>query len=393
MTFNHAEDDCSYPAEDDYAVVDEEDVAEASADASEFPDVPNGCDETGFDVVLGHSKAEAMLAGAIAADKIFPTWIFYGPLGVGKSTMAHKFAKCLLSGKMPIGGSLDISPDDPVHNLIRLRIHPDLFVLEQTDEFVSLDSIRDLMTKIRKMPTLSRWRVVILENASHLNKNIYNCLLKILEEPPRNTVIMMICTHIGSIPKTLLSRAAKISFRPIETTLVVRKLEEMGVANAARLAKLSGGSIGYAIYLSQNNGIAIYDQVLKIFGTQDSAARKKALAPLLEDNGANNNFVILLESILRMLKIYVDMLIGVEDLSSEEDLSALRWLVENARLGNARLCASEDGFGDLSPAYLGYAAEESKKTLEIIEMLSIGDRLMLHKSTLIAYVFEKFFGE
>ncbi|MDR2268236.1 MAG: hypothetical protein LBD81_02150, partial [Holosporaceae bacterium] len=126
--------------------------------------------------IQGHEKIEGVLARAIASGKIFPTWIFDGPFGVGKGTMARKFAKCLLADVIPSNLSLDVPEENPVHRLVQQRIHPDFFVLEQRDEAVSLDEVRELMVKIWKTPALSSRKVLILENASGLNKNIYNSL-------------------------------------------------------------------------------------------------------------------------------------------------------------------------------------------------------------------------
>jgi DNA polymerase-3 subunit delta' len=312
--------------------------------------------------ILGHEKAESVLVHAIKSGRIFPTWIFHGQFGVGKSSMAYRFAKRLLSNAEITSDSLNIPENDPVHKLVSLRTHPDLITLEQKDS-VSIDETRNLLTKIWMKSSLSQWRVVILENASNLNKNIYNSLLKVLEEPPQVTVIILICTHLGTLPKTLLSRAAMLKFEPLEISTVTQVLQEMQIGNAENLAQLSGGSIGYALHLYQNNGIEIYDKLLQAFSSDSHSNILKYLV----DN--KTDFTIAKEGILRILQIYMDLLTGIEETNSKER-EVLRPKI--ARVTNIDA--------------------EMEKLSEIVRMLCKCETMMLDKSAVLLYVFEKFFN-
>ena len=304
--------------------------------------------------ILGHEKIEQELAHAIVSEKIFPTWIFCGPFGVGKASIAKKFAKCLLSGIVPMNNSLDISEDNSIHHLIDSRTHPDFFILEQSDDSISINETRELMQKIRKTPTLSKWRVVIIENASNLNKNIYNSMLKILEEPPKNTAIIMICQNTGNIPRTLLSRAYKINFNSLKDEQVEAVLKNMGIKEANELSKIANGSVGYAIYLKEHNGIEIFNALLEIFCSEE----KKSLQYII-DNGAVNNFRIIKESLLKIFRMYIEQLVGIADYGFKQPNNSVE--------------------------------KEMKKMLEIISMINKSDVLMLDKQSVVAYAFEKFF--
>ncbi|MDR1560766.1 MAG: AAA family ATPase [Holosporaceae bacterium] len=314
--------------------------------------------------LLGHGKNETLLAHHIVADKIFPTWIFKGPFGVGKASLAYKFAKRLLSDVAP-ADDLQINYDDHVGKLVDLRIHPDFFVLEQDD--ASIDDVRHLLARVRKTPALSKRRVVILENFSNLNRNIYNSLLKILEEPPEHAVFILICTNIGMIPKTLLSRAAKINFNPIDNSLVKKVLENMKIENAEDLARLSNGSVGYALYLCANDGIDIYNGILQNFSDGNY---KKALKNIITNNLCSN-FMIIKESILRILKIYADILNNVDDESCEREKLILQ---RNINLDN--VCVEK----------------EIKKISELISLINKTESMMLDKNAVVMCVFETFFA-
>jgi hypothetical protein len=316
---------------------------------------------------LGYEKEESVLIRALSSGKVFPTWIFYGPSGIGKASIAIKFAKCLLAGTVPSGNTLD-TDNVELSKTVDMRTHPDFFVLEQTEESVSIEDTRKLLMKVRKSPALSQRRVVLLENSSGLNKNIYNSLLKILEEPPRNTVMIMICDNIGTIPKTLLSRAAKIFFRPPNEASVKQILDNMNVPDSARLAQLSGGSVGYALRLSQNNGIEIYENILKGFYCDGSVYRKTL--KWIIDNNLCENFAIIKSSIFRILKIYADMLCGVVDEKFAEEIKILEPIVS---------------------AHREYADHEIEKIQEIIYMTELHNHLILDKNAVIVNAFERFF--
>ncbi|MDR2067740.1 MAG: AAA family ATPase [Holosporaceae bacterium] len=320
--------------------------------------------------IYGHEKVESLLVNAIRNGRIFPSWIFYGPFGVGKSTVAHKFAAHLLSEEIPEGERLDISADNPTLKLMSSGIHPDFFILKQSEESISLENTRNLFLKIRKAPALSRWRAVIVENASHLNMNIYNSLLKVLEDPPQQTAIIMICDSLGTIPKTLLSRAAKVSFFALDEAMVEKILEGMGLSEAKKLARLSNGSVGYALYMRENNGLAVYDSLLDGFSSA-GANYKKALKHILMNDWCNN-FKIIKNSILKILRTYANMLNGVIDENCEEEALALKSSI---------------------PLESEEIISETEKIHEIISMLNSCESMMLDKNSVLLWVFEKFFSE
>lgn len=320
-------------------------------------------------VIIGHEKVEEELGRSIVSGKVFPTWIFSGPFGVGKASIAKKFAKCLLSGFKPAMGALhplDIPEDNPIHRLVDQRTHPDFFILEQSDESVSINATRELMQKIHKKPTMSEWRVVIIENASNLNKNIYNSMLKVLEEPPKNTAIIMICQNTGNIPRTLLSRASKMVFGPLkdyQVESVLRKTGKVPEAEVAKIAKISNGSVGYALYLKENGGLEIFEKLVKAFREGD----KKPIQYLIENNLAGN-FRIIKESLLKIFQTYVRQISGIE-------------------IG----CKGDDGDVMFEVPRGIDVDRATKKILEIISMIDRTESLMLDKTAVLAYAFEKFF--
>ena len=300
-------------------------------------------------MILGHEKNESVLAKAITSNHVFPTWIFSGAYGIGKASIAYKFTGCLLSGHMPTNDKLDILNNDSTMKMIQNRTHPDFTVLEQTSESVSIDEIRNIFDKIYMTPTISKWRVIILENASSFNKNICNSLLKILEEPPQNTVIILICTTLGNLPKTLLSRAMKLHFSPLPIDIVENYLQSKNISNAKELASLSNGSIGLALKLNEKNGIETYHHLLNGFEKKDVQSAIK----FVKDNDVD--FEIVRECFLHIFHEY------------------LCEIIKN----NDPLC------NDI----------ELAKIQKIVSLLDHSNTYMLDKNAVIAATYEQFFND
>lgn len=308
--------------------------------------------------IIGHRKQIGIIAKSINSNKVFPVWIFWGADGIGKTSVAYKFAKCLLTDSESVNENLDLADDNKIHNLVDNKTHPDFFVLDSASP--SIDEARILMAKVCKAPSLSRRRVVIIENADKLNKNIYNSLLKILEEPPRDTVFILVCSTIGNLPITLQSRAIKLKFNPLSKSEVVLALSLFDVENAETLASISDGSVGDALYLYENNGVDLYQHLLQAFSS-DYETSHKTVKYIIE-NKLCDNFGLIKQLIIRVLKEYIDTI-------------------------------TETKINDYFAQSVGKVSidHETEKVLQIISNLNRGENFMLDKNGMVAEVFETFF--
>ena len=302
-----------------------------------------------------HVNQEAELVGAMKSDKIFPVWLFLGPAGVGKFLVAIKFAKSLLADRIGEDGSLNIDESSEIYKLVDNRIHPDLFVIE--DENISIDEARSLMAKVRKSPSLSKRRVVIIKNTEYLNKNVCNSLLKILEEPPQDAVFILISSNPGNLPASLLSRTAKLRFSPLSSDAIEAVLKERGVLNAKEIVNISDGSIDNAIYISENDGVKLYKDIIASF-KEGYEASNKVVARIIEQKLCEN-FKPLKALIIQALHEYVKSINGIE-ISENFPKSANR-------------------------------ERRTEKILQIIDFMNRAESLQLDKNAIIADVFEQFF--
>lgn len=307
--------------------------------------------------IFGHQKQEKILSQIISCQKVFPVWIFWGANGIGKSSIARKFAKCLLVNSCSNPSNLDLNENHPIHKEIDNLIHPDFFILDMPS--VSVEDIRNLTKKIRKKPVKSQRRVIIIDRAEKLNKNICNALLKILEEPPTDTVFILICSNLGTIPTTLLSRAYKLHFLPLNQNEMEAVLNLYDIKDSKTLAKISGGSVGDALFLNDNNGVQLYNDILNCLA-QDYENSNKLVSKIMENRLAEN-FSIVKQLIIQCLQTYIESISG---------------LIPN-------------------PIFQQIAVKSVKREVEkvfkIISLLNHGESLALDPNGMIAEAFELFF--
>jgi DNA polymerase III subunit delta' len=233
--------------------------------------------------LVGHALAEAALLAAYNAGRLPHAWLITGPRGVGKATLAFRFARFLLAQQpqqqhqgalfaaaAPVAPArLAIPPDHPVFRRVASGGHPDLLVVERgydrrgrlRSEIVVGD-VRTISSFLRLTPAEGGWRVVIVDGADAMNRSASNAVLKILEEPPRRAVLLLVADNPGRLLPTVRSRCRRLALRPLDEAAVALALarHRPGLApdDAQALARLSGGSIGRADALAAAGGMALY---------------------------------------------------------------------------------------------------------------------------------------
>jgi len=219
--------------------------------------------------LFGHGAAEAVIAGAIAGGRLHHAWLVTGKEGIGKATLAYRFARLLLTSA---GDAND--PANPVFRRVARATHADLLTVErewdekrkrQRTEIV-VDDARDIAGFLRLTPAEGGWRVVIVDGAEHLNRNAANALLKVLEEPPQRAVLLLTCAAPGRLLPTIRSRCRRLPLPPLGPA-------DMGLALAkalpdqdtSSLLPIAGGSPGRAVLLAEAGGVAIAGLVDEVF--------------------------------------------------------------------------------------------------------------------------------
>ncbi|MDW8380717.1 MAG: DNA polymerase III subunit gamma/tau [Verrucomicrobiota bacterium] len=173
-----------------------------------------------FSEVVGQEHVTRTLANAIAHRRIAHAYLFCGPRGTGKTTIARIFAKCLNATNGP---TVDFSDDDPRCREIAEGRSLDVLEIDAASNR-GIDEIRGLRETVHYAPAQSRYRIYIIDEVHMLTREAFNALLKTLEEPPEHVKFMFATTEPEKVPATILSRCQRFDLRRIPTALMVRHL-------------------------------------------------------------------------------------------------------------------------------------------------------------------------
>jgi DNA polymerase-3 subunit delta' len=234
-------------------------------------------------LLLGHAAAEAALLQAYGSGRLPHAWLISGPRGVGKATLAFRFARFLFAEGGGPGGlfaapaaSLAVAPEHPVFRRVASGGLADLLVVERgfdpkrkrrRSEIV-VDDTRAIAGFLRLTPAEGQWRVVIVDGADLMNRNAANALLKILEEPPQRAVLLLTSDNPGRLLPTIRSRCRLLALKPLPEPVVLDALQryrpDLPAADRAALARLAEGSIGRALELAAAGGLGLYRSLVKL---------------------------------------------------------------------------------------------------------------------------------
>ena len=215
----------------------------------------------------GGEIAERAFSEAMTRGRLHHAWLLAGPEGVGKATFAYRAARRLLgAAPAPRFGLLGAAPDDQASRLVAGRAHPDLMVLQRDAEDgkfrkqIPVDEARGLPEFFAKTPAMAHWRVAIVDQVDDLNPSGANALLKTLEEPPAQAILLLISSRPAALLPTIRSRCRLLRFAAPEPALTAAWLtRRSGIADdeAARLAAMAGGAPGRAWRLAASGALAI----------------------------------------------------------------------------------------------------------------------------------------
>jgi DNA polymerase-3 subunit delta' len=211
--------------------------------------------------LIGHSGAEADMLGAYREGRLAPAWLICGREGIGKATLAWRFARFVLVNPDPAARAvreardLSAAPSSPAARQLLAMAHPDFSLLRRTwnadsDKFRTEIRVEDIRLGLRRFhltAAFGGWRVAILDSADDLNREGANALLKIIEEPPPRSIILIVSHRPGLLPATIRSRCRRLrldALGPQEIAETVRSLgppwSECSDAAIAGVARADG---------------------------------------------------------------------------------------------------------------------------------------------------------
>lgn len=261
--------------------------------------------------LIGHDAQIAAFCEAIASGKLHHAWLLAGPQGVGKARFADMAALRLLAeaaGPPPGGEGLYVSPDHPTAKLIAAGSHPDFKRLERlakdsTGELarnIPIAQVRTLQAMFATTPSMSSRRVVVIDAIDDLERAAANALLKNLEEPPAETVFLLVSHAPGRLLPTIRSRCRLLRFAPLGDDAMVRvlkrELPEADDAEIAALVRAGEGSPGRALGFAGLDIAALDEAMDYLAATGDPGnATRVALAKSLSTKAAQMRYEAFLQ--------------------------------------------------------------------------------------------------
>lgn len=225
--------------------------------------------------LVGHEAAAATLEAAARSGRLHHAWLLAGPPGIGKATLAYRFARWLLAGLPPPEpgqAPLHLPPGHPAFRRVAAAAHADMITLEPNTgdkgrkEVLRVDDARDAIRFLAHTAAEGGWRVVVIDQAERADRaEVQNILLKTLEEPPARTVLLLATHQPDRLLPTIRSRCRRLDLFPLETAaldrLLARALPEMPEGERAALAAIAEGSPGQALALAAGEGLAMQAEV------------------------------------------------------------------------------------------------------------------------------------
>jgi DNA polymerase-3 subunit delta' len=232
-------------------------------------------------VLYGHGEAERTLLEAYRGGCLPHAWLISGPVGVGKATLAYRMARFVLAHPDPqarevaAAQSLQVDAAHPVARRIAAQAQGDLLVLERTinektgklRQDIQVDDVRRTVTFFGSTAGEGGWRVAIVDAVDELNREGANALLKVLEEPPRRALLLLVSHSAGRVLPTIRSRCRLLALRPLSTDDVARAVaaatssSERDVAAAAAVAE---GSVQRALTFLDGDALGLRNGIIAL---------------------------------------------------------------------------------------------------------------------------------
>jgi len=245
--------------------------------------------------LIGHEAAEAALLDMHAAGRLPHALLICGPRGIGKATLAYRLARFLFvqaeeTAASSRGGglfgdsapaaaapsTLHVPPEHPAFRRVAASGHADLMTVERGIDIrrkraraeIVVDDTRSIAGFLHLTSAENGWRIVVVDSADEMNRNAANALLKILEEPPKRALLLLVSHAPGRLLPTIRSRCRKLMLRALPDAdverLLARHRPDLTPGDAAALARLAAGSIGDALALAEVGGLDLYRAMLAL---------------------------------------------------------------------------------------------------------------------------------
>lgn len=205
--------------------------------------------------LVGHTEAEASFLSAFRSGRLHHAWLIEGPSGIGKARLAERISAFLLGARGPEAAPFDAPAEDPVMRAILASNHPDMSVQrrELNDkgklaQDISVEQIRKMTQFFSMKPAMGGWRVGIVDAIDEANRAAANALLKTLEEPPAQSILLLVNHRSKPLLPTIRSRCRVLQLTALSEEDCTKALEAAGAPQEAN--RVARGRPGLGLRLS-----------------------------------------------------------------------------------------------------------------------------------------------
>lgn len=294
-------------------------------------------------MIFGQDRAVDQFASAWKRGVLHHAWLLAGPKGVGKAKFAREAATRVLAdaaGPVVDAPGIETPEDHRIAKLVEAGSHPDLrwlerLVNEKTNNLarnITVDQVRSLGDLFDLTPALSPWRAVVIDSIDDLEKSAANALLKMLEEPPANTIFFLVSQSPGRLLPTIRSRCRRLDFQSLDdaamTSVLAEALPDQREFERTRVIAAAGGSAGRALALAELDLVSLEEKAIKILRQGDPTnGRRSDLATELGKRGAGDRYAAFLEILPSVIAREARSLTGAPRLRAVDAYARTRELV------------------------------------------------------------------
>jgi len=212
--------------------------------------------------IPGQARAKRFLQQIIRSGQVPHALLFSGMAGIGKAGAALELARALNCRAASDGLSCDRCPSC---QKVAGGAHPDLIWVKPDGAFIKLDQVRELRKRVQFRPFEGAWRTIVIESAEKLREEAANALLKMLEEPPRQNIFILLALEPQKLLTTILSRCCHIRFQPLDDGVIAAQMmnvHQLTEERAWKIARMAQGSMARANCLVEDKELLHWQEVI-----------------------------------------------------------------------------------------------------------------------------------